>query len=706
MNNSLLRVFLQLVLVTSFIVVGFVLDDVFADEKKITSKSFSLEDTSIVEFTNNGPEEIKIIRVWLDDSSFNSFKLQDDWTSPIASHNNLTFTTLEPLKTSETVKFGIKTEKSNPLIQWKALNKEGNLIEIGKTQSQNMPSFLIVPEQKPVKDLSVILSNSTFKIIPNNIHPGSTVRVTGDNFTPNSILELFLSDTKFKSFETDESGHFMLTMKIPKKIEAGPANFILKDKQENEKIINLHLTEIEQKIPKTIDLTVSEISNEFSPSDSIEFSGTAHPDNIIVITIKNSQGDLFSTEIINPDHKGDWATSVYIPFTTSLGKYSAEINDGRNTLIESWDVVMSKNIHIFSTKSKFKSEELMTFNGTANPDERINITLIDPQGDEVLTQNFIVNSSGFFEIGYPTFPSSSKGTYVLYAFQAYESEIAFVGLDVYPKKILSTQLNDVNYSNDDVAIIGITGESLQDLTISFMDDNDHETIIDKIELGSDGKRNYSLPLTTFPSGVYTLLVSIPSSQVSDVFTVDLQSSHIPIDLDMLKNTYNHGQSIHVTGTSQPNTIVNLFLIDPDGILINEKETFVDKNGNLYMSDFLIPYNDSFGKWIIRAESGLNTENFEFQVLSLDNEGLSVNITDIISSSAGQFVTIEGFVTEKQIVSITIDDPHGNTVFQTNIETTDTGEFDLLWNAPPGIVGTYSVTVKDIFGKITNTVIDF
>lgn len=705
MNSSLFRIFLQLVLVASFGMIGIALDDIFADDKEIISKRFSLENTSIIEFTNNGPEDINTIRIWLDDSSFNSFKTQDGWISPIASPNTITFTASEPLKTNEIVKFGIKTVKSNPFIQWEALNKEGNQIETGKIISHTMPSFQSIQEQKSIKDTAAILSNSTFKVIPKNLHPGSTIRVMGDNFVPNSSLKLFFSDTNPKYFVTDENGHFVLTMKIPKNMKSEQVNFVLKDKQENEKTVSLYISEIEQKTLKTMDFTVSEIQNKFYRSDNIGFSGTANPNTLILMTIKNSKGNLFSTETINTNSKGDWSTSIPILYTTPIGKYSAEITDGKNTIIESWDVVMSKKIHIFPTKSKFKSEELITFNGTANPNERISIIFVSPQGNEVLTQNFIVNPSGFFEIEYTTLPFSSKGTYVLYAFQEHESEMAFVGLDAYPKKNLSTQLNDINYQDSDVAIIGITGESLQDVTLSVMDDNDHEKIIDKIKLGHDGKRNYLLPLEIFSSGVYTVLVSMAGSQVSDVFTVNLQSSHIPIDLDMIKNTYKLGQTIQVTGTSQPNTVIDLFLIDPNGITVNEKETFVDKNGNLYRSTFLIPHNDLFGKWYIRAESGLNSENFEFQVISSEDKKLSVSVTDIISSPIGKFITIKGAVPEKQIVTITINDPNENTVFQTTVGTTESGEFDLLWNAPPNYMGIFSVIVKDAFENTISTVFD-
>lgn len=64
------------------------------------------------------------------------------------------------------------------------------------------------------------------------------------------------------------------------------------------------------------------------------------------------------------------------------------------------------------------------------------------------------------------------------------------------------------------------------------------------------------------------------------------------------------------------------------------------------------------------------------------------------------------MTEKQLVSITVDDPIGNTVFETTIETTESGEFDLLWTAQHDATGVYSVTVIDIYEKAVSTKINF
>ena len=40
--------------------------------------------------------------------------------------------------------------------------------------------------------------------------------------------------------------------------------------------------------------------------------------------------------------------------------------------------------------------------------------------------------------------------------------------------------------------------------------------------------------------------------------------------------------------------------------------FTDENGNLSAIHFIIPHGELFGKWIITAENGLNSENFKFQ----------------------------------------------------------------------------------------------
>ncbi len=683
----------------------FVPNDIFADEEKINTRSFSFENTSIIEFTNSGVKEIKTIRIWIVDNNIISFKSENGWTATVNSQNVIIFTSLEPLKQNEIVKFGIISEKSNPLFQWDVLGNDGNSIDLGQTLP-NFESSLGINEPQLVEDATGILSDSVFTVAPKSIHPGSTIRVIGDNFAPNSILKLFLDTSLLQSFETDDDGNFISTSKIPTKTKIGQINLILKDVLENEKIIRINLTDIEKKVSKNIDLTVSEIQDKFFRTEKIEFSGTVNPDTLIIIKTTDSFGNLFSTKTTNSDSMGDWSISNIVPLDTPIDTYTTQISDGKNTILKSWDVVLSKQIHVSSTKLTFFPEDLMIFNGTAIPDKNITIKLVNPKGSEVLSTNFVVAPSGFFKVEYSTFSSTLQGTYVLYVFQEGESEIIFVGLGQYPKKIISTALNNVNYFSNDVALIGITGDPSQDVTLSILDENDHEKFTDNVELGPDGKRNYYLNLSEFYLGVYTVLVSMAGYQDFDMFTVDLPSNSMPIDLNILEKKYSPTQLISVLGTSAPHTFVDLFLIDSNGFLINQKETFADKNGNLFVKTFTIPSDASFGNWVIRSQSGTISENYEFQVVSLGVEDLSISVTEIISSSVGTFVTIEGFTTEKQDVFITIESEEGTIVFQKNIPTIKNGEFDLLWTAKSKhIPGTYTVTVKDSVGNTASVVFD-
>ncbi len=102
MNNSLLRIFS--VLFTLFIIIGFTLDYVFADEKAITSHSFSFENTSIILFTNDSNEEVNSFRIWLgSDFSFKSFKTEKGWVGEKTPQGVIIFTSSETIKPGESV---------------------------------------------------------------------------------------------------------------------------------------------------------------------------------------------------------------------------------------------------------------------------------------------------------------------------------------------------------------------------------------------------------------------------------------------------------------------------------------------------------------------------------------------------------------------------------------------------------------------------
>ncbi len=106
------------------------------DEIMVKSKFF--EKSTIIEFTNEGKEEVNSIRIWLgSDYNFESFKTEMGWLGEKTPQGVIIFTSSEPIKPGESVKFGVKTNESNPGINWKALDKKGEQMGVGKSTASD-----------------------------------------------------------------------------------------------------------------------------------------------------------------------------------------------------------------------------------------------------------------------------------------------------------------------------------------------------------------------------------------------------------------------------------------------------------------------------------------------------------------------------------------------------------------------------------------
>ena len=131
-NSSLRGIFLSLILIFALSVISITINAYAEDE--IGVKSFAFEKGTIIEFTNEGKEEVYSFRIWLgSDYNFESFKTEKGWLGEKTPVGVIIFTSAESVKQGESVKFGVKTNESKPGINWKALDEKGEQIEIGKS---------------------------------------------------------------------------------------------------------------------------------------------------------------------------------------------------------------------------------------------------------------------------------------------------------------------------------------------------------------------------------------------------------------------------------------------------------------------------------------------------------------------------------------------------------------------------------------------
>ncbi len=702
MQNFLAKgIFLSLILIISAFTI-FSINEINGQEKLVEATSIGFEETTIIEFKNNGKSEIQSFRLWLGtDNSFKSFKTEQGWTGKKTPQGVIVFTTSDPIKPGQSVKFGLKTDKTKPGINWKAIDNNDVELEIGKTLVTGSPSKPTIKDNNGptvVENNGGILSDSSFRLIPEKPNVGGTIRATGDNFASNQEFNFYIDNTFLDSFETDTNGHFMLTAKLPENIKADRVDFFVKDNDGNEKSLSLRLGETPSRAePETIPLTIGGLPNVINPGDVILILGTGNPSGTVTSKVTDSEGNVLTTNAVPVDNQGKWSFETLVPVNTPLGKYSAEISDGKETLVKTWNVELAEGINIVPSKIKYDAGELFIFNGTAAPNQNVEIILENPQGAEIFSDIILTDDSGLFYFVFQSEPSLVDGTYALFGFQGDKSEIVYIGVGQLPKAQLVAKMDKLNYKSGDTAILSIRGpESTPKILV--IDPSDKTMFEEQIILGADGKIDYEFVLTDYASGIYTAVISFANLQTSEVFSVGLQVSSAPIDVRITKETYEPGEPILILGEYPSNILITLSLFDPEGKEIKMKETFSDKNGVLSESSFRVPADAESGVWKIKATSGPHFSEAEFDVQAIQ-EGMIVFVQGIDTiPGIGEIVNIR-ILGAAQSVVIDIFSEDEELVGHLEFVATDAGEVSTPWPVPKDLPpGTYTIKASDQFNS--------
>ena len=686
-----------------------------ANAQEINVKSFAFEETTIIEFTNNSDEEINTFRIWLgSDFNFKSFKTEKGWLGEKTPLGVIIFTSSETIKPSESVKFGVKTDKAKPGVNWKALDKVDNVMDTGKVLSGELPKVIQNTELKQDQILENIgpsfSTESIFRIVPEKPNVGSTIRVTGDEFAASQEFDFYIDSKKIGSFETDENGHFMTTMKIPEEQKADRVDFIIKDKDGKEKKISLRIGETKNRIPESdnIKLTIKGLPEVLYRGDFLEIFGTGTPGNTITAEIATFDGEIINSRTIEIDAKGNWELEepIIIALDSPLGKYSVTISDGRKTILKHWAIESDKVIVIVPTNLKFDQGEIMKFNGTALPNMPIEIILEDPLGKEIFSDIIHTDDSGFVEFEFQTELSATKGTYTIIATQEKEKEFIFVGVGQLPSIPVNLALDKLNYKAGEIAIISIIGKGSDVVSLLILDPSDKpKGVAVTIILEPDGRGTYSLNLDGYSSGAYTAIISKGGTQNTEIFAIGLQtgSGQIEINTTRIPPNYLPGDPILILGNTSPSVILTIILIDPDGNEVKVKETFSDKNGKISESSFRIPSDAVSGMWTINAKSGSNFDIVEIEVLATLQEGIQVSVGDLETLGVvGKIITIK-VIGAQQTVEIEIIAEDGEIIDTLSFQASSQGEIIQPWiiddQMKPGI---YTLKVKDAFDSAETT----
>ncbi len=700
---SPIRVISILTIVLCSLVLILIPSNVYAQELDV--KSIGLDETSLITLTNNSSEDVKTFRIWLqEDFNFKSFKTEKGWIGEKNPQGVIIFTSSESIKMGQSVKFGIKADKQNAIINWKGLNQNNEVIKTGLVKSDNLP---IVTQNQIINEKfentgNTILLESTFKVIPDKPNPGSTIRLVGENFGASQKFSFYIDAQKITDFATDENGEFITTGVIPNLEKDQRVDFKIIGYDQAETIISIKLGNGDNRISETenIKLTIEEIDNSIKRGEILNINGKGTAGKSVIVKIVNSEKNTIITKTTQIDSRGNWKflDSITIPFDAVLGEYSIYLEDGNYNVLKKIDVVTNKIIFINPTKIMFEPGELMKFNGTAIPNSSLELILEDNLGKEKISDVIQVQSSGFIEFEYQSIVNDdNEGTWTLIAIQKGIKEFTYVGHGQLPTTPLNMSFDKTNYQKTEYAVIEVIGNPLDKLTLIIITPSgavkDESTII---ELNKNGRGSHKLDLSSYTSGIYTAVMKKNNLQSNERFSVGLQIGSGQIDAQTTQDQYTFGERILLIGKSKPNMLMTGKLIDPDGIEIKKIEIISDMEGTFKEENFKIPTDGKTGSWKIEITSGSSLNKVQFEVVSTGQDGISIKAVKEKGKPGYQpNVKISIISSQKVPMFIEIINEQNELVEKMKCNTTKEFKCETFWSiSKDTLPGMYTIKVYD------------
>ena len=675
------------------------LPQVSAANDLVTVTSTNHGGVTVVEYKNNEGNIFDIASVVLEvdkGGNFKSFKTEKGWIGKRTSEDVITFTTTVPIKPGQSAKFGIKTDQSEPVFKWQAIDEEGDeLGSGGKIVTHPSEESTTVKEETQIP--SGVLDGSSFKLIPDTPKVGSSLRVIGEGFGPREKLDLYINDNRIDSFVTDEKGAFILSTKVPENQRADRADFIIKDQVGNQKSMSLRIQESSSRTesPNTT-LTVN-ADSVFHRGETKTISGTAAPGSTLTVTLSDSSGKTLTTFTTKADSSAKYSVDHKIPVDRSFGEYTVTVTDGTNTVSSTYTVETTQKITLVPAKQQYDPGETVSINGTAIPSQDIEIIIKDSTGTEVYSKTISVGADGMISLQLPLDDAAVEGTYIIYATQGAENQTFLFGVGEPPEVQLIVRMSAVNYKTTEQAIIYITGPPSSSLSLVIVDPSDKQKFSDSIKIGADGFYQYSFNLNGYAPGVYTAVTARGNAQVEQKFSVGLQTGSGQISIRTVHETYMPGDVVLFIGDSSSNIVITVTLKDPTGTAIKSEELFTDKKGVFTSTSLRIPANAQSGAWTLEAASGVNHVTKNLTVLAPSAEGLAVQLDKSPPVyKSNDIITISGTGAGKShTVVIKILDAQQNKIQDLSITATGVGSYSTIWKVPPNSnAGIYTIKVID------------
>ena len=696
----------SLILILSIFTIFSISEVQAAENIFVNAKSF--ENTIIIEFENGlvGVDDtIKTIKIWLSpDNSFKSFKSEPDWGGGKYSDGQLlVFTATNPLKPGESIKFGVITDKKASGINWKVLDKNENQLSAGNVLPQEISqaSPIIEGDAKMIEEIKETAESlyGVKKFIPEKLRVDSNVRLTGNGFNSEQILQFYLDNVSLKSIKTNKEGNFVTTLHIPDTINPGTSEFIIKNEFGDLQSTNVNISESKNRfLPETTGFEITNIPREIRLEDTLSISGNGPPLTTIILSINNEQNILETVRVIDINANGKWSFEEIITTDEILGAKTYFLKNGVNHILREIEFKSDKLLSFSTAATRYNAGDTVIFTGSGIPNKDLTLFVKDPNGKIIHFDIIKIGSTGEAQFEFTTNNAFKTGTYVLVTKHENESDAHLFGIGQYPTTQIVVLTDKTNYigTGSSAAFVNIVGPPSTSLLLTIIDPSDNSKLSDTITTNSAGEYRYELDLTGYATGVYKAVVSKANIQDSVKFAVGVQTGSGDISITPPKQYHLPGEQLVISGqTEQNNSILTVSLIDPSGKTVSQIEIFSDSSGSFSTNLLGIPSNAEIGDWKITITSRLDTAENNITVSLTTEASLSLNIEKSVYQN-GEVVSINGTSpTTVSYVIITIKNSSQDTIEELETPITGNGNFALPWIVPTDLpFGMYTILVSD------------
>ena len=527
-----------LVIATMALVATMVLPSSYAQQEnpdsllvKVTAKSWKT--IAVVKIENNKDNIYDIRLVWLtlQNGVIHSSKSIDGWSTETASNpNTVQFRTdSNPIRPGESVRFGIKSDQTNPIFKWIILDEAGDelgsgILDVTLTNNSNgkpQKTPLDEPEtdgdKTEVPEVPEILQvPPKIDILPEVAKPGLVVRINGEGFTPNSKLNVLFDGKSITRLDVGADGTLRDRLAIPKDTVNGAHQISVSDTTGRAANISITVKEDE----RIVQLTVTTEQQAYRQGQLVKIAGSGKAGAAVQLTANNPVGIAILSLAVPVDSSGKYSAFIPLSEDATPGNYEIIAFQDTKSVKTSFKVetISGQPISVVTDKPEYKQGENVKISGKTSPNKDVNVRVFAPDGSEIFSNVVRSDSNGGYEISMPVSPTSTLGKYSAVV-EVDNEEISITFAIIQGSVALTIQTDKEEYREGELVRIGGKGKANERVSIQIKTHRE-ELIPMSTNTKSDGTFSalWLVP-STAKTGTYRLLVEQGDSRAETLFVV-------------------------------------------------------------------------------------------------------------------------------------------------------------------------------------------